>query len=111
MDKAGHRRSCGAVFAAIGRFVDSSMTRKEPARPEARSIYFAWHSGDAAWIRALDSDPLSGVWRRAIESHRVAGSEPGAVWSHGDVARAMAFPLEASGARLGVFVPGCRPGK
>src|SRR5467141_1713370 len=62
------------------------MTRKEPARPEARSIYFAWHSGDAAWIRALDSDPLSGVWRRAIESHRVAGSEPGAVWSHGSIA-------------------------
>ena len=109
-DKEAHRSSLGAVFAAIGRFVDSSMTRKEPARPEARSIYFAWHSGDAAWIRALDSDPLSGVWRRAIESHRVAGSEPGAVWSHGDVARVMAFPLEAAGESLGVFVAGIRRG-
>src|SRR5882762_2675296 len=107
-DKEAHRSSLGAVFAAIGRFVDSSMTRKEPAWPEARSIYFAWHSGDAAWIRALDSDPLSGVWRRAIESHRVAGSEPGAVWSHGDVARVMAFPLEAAGESLGVFVAGIR---
>src|SRR6266446_8580415 len=107
-NKEAHRSDLGAVFAAIGRFVDSSMTRKEPARPEACSIYFAWHSGDAAWIRALDSDPLSGVWRRAIESHRVAGSEPGAVWSHGDVARVMAFPLEAAGESLGVFVAGIR---
>src|SRR5260370_22958614 len=103
MDKAGHRRSCGAVFAAIGRFVDSSMTRKEPARPEARSIYFAWHSGVAAWIHALDSDPLSGVWRRAVESHRVAGSEPRPAWTHADPPRVMASPLEAAGESLGVF--------
>ena len=107
-NKEAHRSDLGAVFAAIGRFVDSSMTKNEPAQPETCRMLFAWHSGDAAWIRALDSDPLSAVWRRALESHRVAGSAPGAVWSHGDVARVTAFPLEAAGESLGVLVAGIR---
>ncbi len=100
----------GAVFAAIGRFVDSYETSKEAPKPEAHSMRFSWHSGDAAWIRGLDSDPLSGIWRHALESHRVAGSEPGAVWCQGDVARVVAFPLEAGGESLGVLVAGLRRG-
>src|ERR1700732_1843365 len=66
-----HEGRPNAVFAAIGRLVDSPKTRKESIHPAAQSMHFAWQSGAAGWIRALESGPLSGVWRRALESHRV----------------------------------------
>jgi len=73
-----------------------------------KACAFAWQSGAAAWIRALESEELSGVWRRALESHHVAGSEPGIASSHGEVARVVAFPLEAAGETLGALVAGVR---
>jgi signal transduction histidine kinase/ActR/RegA family two-component response regulator len=97
-----------AVFAAIGSLVDSPKTRKESIHPPAQSMRFTWQSGAAGWIRALESGPLSGVWRRALESHRVVGSEPGAASFCGEVARVVALPLEAGGESLGVLVAGIR---
>ncbi len=106
--KGDHQVEPSAVFATIGCLVDSPKTRKSSIHPPPQSMRFAWQSGAAAWIRALESEELSGVWRRALESHHVAGSEPGIASSHGEVARVVAFPLEAAGETLGALVAGVR---
>jgi len=71
---------------------------------------FRWSSGDAAWTRALESEPLSRVWRQAVNSQRVIGSEPSGAWSHGEVSRVLAFPLRSGPKNLGVLVAGIRRG-
>ncbi|HXN50394.1 MAG TPA: ATP-binding protein [Candidatus Acidoferrum sp.] len=110
-DKGARKSGPGAVFAAIGRLFDSLETREQSPQPAAQTMRFPWHSGDAAWIHALNSEPLSAIWRRALESHRVAGSEPGTASSLGEVVRVVALPLEAGGKSLGVLVAGmCRSG-
>jgi len=106
--KGEHQVEPSAVFAAIGCLVDSPRTRKSFIQPPPRSMRFAWQSGAAAWIRTLESEELSGVWRRALESHHVAGSEPGIASAFGEVARVVAWPLEAAGEALGTLVAGVR---
>jgi signal transduction histidine kinase/CheY-like chemotaxis protein len=73
-------------------------------------LQFSWWSGAAEWTRAVESEPLAGIWRRALEAHQVMGSEPGVSWSRGEVARVVAIPLEAGGETLGVLVAGLPPG-
>jgi signal transduction histidine kinase/ActR/RegA family two-component response regulator len=106
--KGEHQVEPSAVFAAIGCLVDSPKTRKSSIHPLAQSMRFAWQSGAAAWIRGLESEELSGVWRRALESHHVTGSEPGIASPQGQVARVVAWPLEAAGETLGAMVAGVR---
>jgi signal transduction histidine kinase/ActR/RegA family two-component response regulator len=106
--KGDHQVEPSAVFAAIGCLVDPPKTRKSASHPLPQNIRFVWQSGAAAWIRALESEELSGVWRRALESHRVAGSEPGIASHQGQVARVVAWPLEAGGETLGALVAGVR---
>lgn len=102
--KREHEGKPIAVFAAIGCLTDPLRT-KNPV-PTAQSMRFAWHSGAPAWIRNLESEELSGVWRRALEFHTVFGSDPDRGSSHGGVARVVAFPLEAAGETLGALVAG-----
>ena len=106
--KEDHQAEPSAVFAAIGCLVGSPKTRKSSIQPQPQSMRFAWQSGAAAWIRALESEELSGVWRQALESHRVAGSEPRIASPQGQVARVVAWPLEAAGEALGALVAGVR---
>ena len=106
--QAEHQVEPSALFAAIGRLVDSPETRKVSFHSPPQSMRFVWQSGAAAWIRALESEELSGVWRRALESHHVTGSEPGIASPQGQVARVVAFPLEAAGETLGALVAGVR---
>ena len=106
--KGDHQDEPSAVFAAIGCLVGSPKTRKSSIHPPPPSMRFAWQSGAAAGIRALESEELSSVWRRALESHHVAGSEPGIVSPYGQVARVVAWPLEAAGETLGALVAGVR---
>ena len=119
--KGVHQSGLDAVFAGIGRISDLgegvAVPRDERSAAEQMNQKwaeatprFSWRSGDAAWIRALESQPLCAVWQRALESRRVAGSEPGTAWAHGDVARVVAFPLEAKEESLGVLVAGIRRG-
>jgi PAS domain-containing protein len=103
-----HEGGPNAVFAVIGCLVNSPKTVKQSIDPAGESMRFAWQSGAAGWIRALESEPLSGVWRLALETHRVVGSEPGAASFRGQVARVVALPLEAGGESLGVLVAGIR---
>jgi signal transduction histidine kinase/CheY-like chemotaxis protein len=80
-------------------------------RQEASELFqFSWWSGDAEWTRAVENEPLAGIWRRALETHRTTRSEAGVSWARGEVARVVAIPLEAAGETLGVLVAGLRPG-
>lgn len=106
--KGNHEGEASAVFAAIGRLVDAPKTRKSSIHPPTQSMRFAWQSGAAAWIRTLEGEELSAVWRRALECHSVAGSEPGIASPSGEVARLVAWPVEAAGEALGALVAGVR---
>jgi signal transduction histidine kinase/CheY-like chemotaxis protein len=106
--KGNHEGEASAVFAAIGRLVDASKTRKSSIHSPAQSMRFAWQSGAAAWIRTLESEELSAVWRRALECHSVAGSEPGIASPSGEIARVIAWPVEVAGETLGALVAGVR---
>ena len=106
--KGEHQGEPNATFAAIGCLVDSPKTRKSFIHPATQSMRFVWQSGAAAWIRTLESEELSGVWRQALESHRVVGSELGTASSCGGVARVVAWPLEVAGESLGALVAGIR---
>jgi two-component system NtrC family sensor kinase len=120
-----------AVFAAVGEWEKSehatgatlqavSSEKHEPAPSLASStpsslasseeLRFRWRSGDAVWTRALDREPLSSIWRQALESQRVIGSEPSGAWSRREVSRVMAFPLHSGPENLGVLVAGIRRG-
>ena len=99
--KGIHESEPTAVFAAIGRLVDPPKTGKNSVHPPAQKIQFTWHSGATAWIRTLESQELGSVWRRAVESHGVAGREPGIASPAGEVARVVAWPVEAAGETLG----------
>jgi signal transduction histidine kinase/ActR/RegA family two-component response regulator len=112
-----------AVFAAVGEWEKSehatgatrpavSSEKQEPASSPAFSeeLRFHWRSGDAVWTRALEREPLSSVWRQALESQRVIGSEPSGAWSRREVSCVMAFPLRSGPETLGVLVAGIRGG-
>ena len=91
----------GAAFAVIGALRDE---RKVPG--ESFSIKFQWRSGDDSWAHAIESDPAATVWRRAMETRQVIGSESHMGGAHGSVARIVAFPLESEGQLLGTLVAG-----
>ena len=105
--RGAHGSGPAAVFAAIGR-LESPEKTSESLTSDVRSLRFSWHGSNAGWIRALESDPLNGVLRRALESHQVAGTVPGGTASRGEIGRVVAFPLEAAGESLGVLVAGIR---
>jgi PAS domain-containing protein len=91
----------GAIFAAIG-----IVTEKQSGSDTSASVEFCWKSGDAEWTRAIEKEPLSGIWRKALEGRRVIGNEPPAAWAQNSVARIIAFPLESGGRLLGALVVG-----
>ena len=103
--KAAYESGPTALFAAIGRPLHSREIG-ESRRPSGHAMCFAWVSGDAAWAHALESNPLNAVWQRALESRSVAGIEPGPAALDEQVARVVAFPLQAGGENLGVLVAG-----
>jgi signal transduction histidine kinase/ActR/RegA family two-component response regulator len=106
--KGDHQVEPSAVFAAIGCLLDAPKARKSSIHSQSQSMRFAWQSGAAAWIRALESEELSGVWRRALETHCAAASEPGIPSPDGQVARVVAWPLETAGETLGALVASVR---
>jgi two-component system NtrC family sensor kinase len=105
-----------AVFAVIGRMAipPAGLTPVENQREGdlqtagSGRMEFLWRAGTEAWTHAVEADPLAAIWRRALEAHRVIGSEITSARSHGEVARMVAFPLEAGGETLGVMVVGVR---
>ncbi len=91
----------GAAFAAIGVLRD-----EREMSGGSLAITFPWRSGDDSWTHAIESDPVANVWRRAMESRQVIGSDSKAGRTLGSVARIVAFPLESEGQLLGTLVAG-----
>lgn len=91
----------GATFTAIG-----AIQNLHGTSGETNEVEFRWRSGDEQWTRAVESEPLATVWRRALEAHRVIGSEPPSAWGKSSVARIVAYPLEVQGQLLGTLVAG-----
>jgi signal transduction histidine kinase/CheY-like chemotaxis protein len=91
----------GAPFAMIGVLEDSGENSSPPSH-----VDFRWRTGDDAWTRAMENEPLANVWRRALEARRMMGSDPPVTWPQASVARIVAFPLQAQGQLLGVLVVG-----
>jgi signal transduction histidine kinase/CheY-like chemotaxis protein len=91
----------GASFAVIGALQDHSGTSGKTGE-----VAFRWRSGDEQWTRAVESEPLAAVWRRALEARRVIGAEPPSAWAKSSVARIVAYPLEVQGQLLGTLVAG-----
>lgn len=93
--------SLGATFAAIG------VTRAlEGNVSTATQADFRWLSGDETWTRAMDTDPVAKLWRRALEIRQTAGGEAPGTWPQASVARIVALPLETEGQLLGALVAG-----
>ena len=91
----------GAVFAMIG------ALRQEPGEAGGGfPMDFQWRSGDEAWARAVESEPLAAVWNRAMQARQLVGSEPKMGWMPVAVARILAIPLEMEGQLLGILVAG-----
>jgi signal transduction histidine kinase/FixJ family two-component response regulator len=105
VQQAADRDGPGAVFAMIGVLQDTDENSSPPGH-----VDFRWRNGEDAWTRAMENEPLSRVWRRALEARQVIGSEPPVTWPQAAVARIAAFPLEAQGQLLGVLVVGLSAG-
>src|SRR6266478_670293 len=95
----------GATFAVIG-----ALRHPRETSDENFALEFLWHSGDAFWTRAIESEPLASLWRRALRERRVIGSASEMGWTRGSVDRIVAFPLESEGQLAGALVAGL-PGR
>src|SRR5579864_4122012 len=91
----------GACFAVIGQLPPEASNAAAPAEMD-----FAWESGDSAYSRAIEREPLAGLWRSALKSGSVLGTEPPTAWSKAGLARIVAIPLRSAGEKLGVLVAG-----
>jgi signal transduction histidine kinase/FixJ family two-component response regulator len=91
----------GAAFAVIG-----ALRQANEKSADNFPIEFGWRSGEESWTRAIESEPLARVWRRALQERRLIGSEPEMEWMPGSVVRLVALPLESEGQLLGTLVAG-----
>ncbi len=96
-----HEESPGAAFAVIG-----ALPPESEKSGDSFPVEFRWRSGDESWTRAIESGPLAGVWRRALQARQVIGSDPETGWKPASVVRIIAFPMELEGQLLGVLVAG-----
>jgi signal transduction histidine kinase/CheY-like chemotaxis protein len=91
----------GASFAVIGHHPAKASVSAVPAEME-----FSWESGDPVWTRAVDREPIAGLWRAALEAGQVQGAEPPASWFKAGLARLVAIPILSAAEALGVLVAG-----
>jgi signal transduction histidine kinase/ActR/RegA family two-component response regulator len=91
----------GATFAVLGHWPAQMPDSEEPAAME-----FAWASGDSVWTGAVEREPLISLWRAAIASRQIQGTEPPASWRKEGLARLVAIPLLSAAETLGVLIAG-----
>jgi len=103
-ESSSHNCGLDAVFAVVGRRIVNRGKETDTA-----AIAFPWKSGNPTWTRAVETGPLAAVWKRALSTRKLAGSETQSSWPRGEVGRVVAFPLEFDGEMLGVLVAGLRP--
>jgi len=93
--------SAGASFAVIAHSPAPAANASGSAEMD-----FAWESGDSAWTRAVEREPLASLWRGALQAGKVLGTDPPASWCKEGLARLVAIPLVSGGETLGVLVAG-----
>ena len=97
--EAASRGGLGAAFAALG--VCSRNSHAEDAAPA-----FLWQSGDPAALRGLNSQPVAGVWQKALREVMVAGSETRLPWDRSAATRVIAVPVRIGAETAAVLVIG-----
>ncbi len=95
-----HGESLGGTFAVIG------VLASQNSNSSSNALDFLWRAGEEVWTRAIATDPLAKLWRRALETRRIIGSDPPVTWPQASVARIVALPLEAEAQLLGILVAG-----
>jgi signal transduction histidine kinase/CheY-like chemotaxis protein len=100
----------GSVIPGLGSAAGEDRVTRGQHQKASELLQFFWWSGDAQWTRAVESEPLAAIWRRALEARRTIRSEAGVSSAQGGVACVVAIPLVAAGETLGVLVAGLRPG-
>jgi len=93
--------AAGASFAVIGHRPAQAPNAAGPAEMD-----FAWESGDSAWTRAVEREPLASLWRGSLDTRKVLGEDPPVTWSKEGLARLVAIPLLSAEHALGVLVAG-----
>jgi signal transduction histidine kinase/CheY-like chemotaxis protein len=91
----------GAAFAMIGTLSDDLRDHRVLA-----NVDFRWSSGDADWLQTAESEMVSGLWREALRTRRVADLAPDVSWRPTSLSRIVAVPLEAQGELCGVLLAG-----
>lgn len=91
----------GASFAAVGATYSFEGWFSPATQPN-----FRWRSGNEAWTSSMGRDPLARLWRRALETREIVGSDAPVTRAQASVTRVVALPLEADGQLLGVLVAG-----
>jgi PAS domain S-box-containing protein len=69
-------------------------------------LEFSWVAGDKLWARAAMGEPVSAVWRGALQNGKTAGQEWKTSPARREVRRLVAVPLRVSGGVVGVLVAG-----
>jgi signal transduction histidine kinase/ActR/RegA family two-component response regulator len=97
-----------AVFAAVGRAKPQRQDGESARRALDHDLEFLWRSGEQRWTGALSEEPLQSLWRSAIETRRVVGTELRQRLGQEELSRIVVIPLQACGEALGVFIGGIR---
>src|SRR5204862_4644507 len=69
-------------------------------------IEFRWYAGDSVLARAVDSETFFTIWRQALETGTVVGSELESRCTLNEISRVVALPLIVAGDFQGVLVVG-----
>jgi signal transduction histidine kinase/CheY-like chemotaxis protein len=91
----------GAAYAVIG-----ALKQERGESSNSFPIDFRWRSGEEAWTRAIESEPLVGVCHRALQTRQIVEIDPEMGWMPGAVVRIIAIPLESEGQLVGILVAG-----
>lgn len=94
--------------ARIARFVALGI-QSDPTRLHAAAgplMDFRWSAGDKVLSRLVSAEPISSIWRRALETQTTVGSAMPVRWSRSEISRVVAIPLLVSGDAKGVLVVG-----
>lgn len=91
-----------APFAMIGLLPGKVFVQVSRDAP----LEFSWIAGDKLWARAAMGEPVSAVWRGALQTGKTTGQEWKTSPVRGEIRRLVAVPLRVSGDVVGVLVAG-----
>lgn len=74
--------------------------------PRDAPLEFSWIAGDKLWARTAMGEPVSAVWRAALQNGKTAGQEWKSSPARKEMRRVVAVPLRVAGDVAGVLVAG-----